>query len=70
MVWNTTNSAAAEKNSNYCATNFPNNPYVCGKNGYSVPPRYTHWQDLSGTNHNVSESTPFMIGLNPVLLEP
>jgi hypothetical protein len=68
MVWDTTNSAAAQKQTNYCAANFVN-PYVCGTTPYSPAAQYQHWVDLSGTKRDVY-TVPFVVGLNPVLLEP
>lgn len=68
MVWDNSNSQNAQQ-SNYCATTFAN-PYVCGNTRYSPPLQYTRWIDLSGTVRAMSQAVPFVVGLNPVLLEP
>ena len=70
MVWDNSYEQHEAGQKNYCASTFPNNPYVCGATSYTVPPQYTRWADLSGTVYNISQAVPFLVGLNPVLLEP
>jgi len=70
MVWDNKYSAQAQGNANYCAASFPSSPYVCGNTSYPISPQYTHWQDLGGTNHSITETVPLWVGLNPILLEP
>jgi hypothetical protein len=67
----TTVNAQSAKTSGYCAADFTN-PYVCGNATYSnYPPQYTKWADLSGApTHSLSRAMPFVVGLNPVLMEP
>ena len=49
MAWDNSYSQNALGQLNYCAANFPNNPYVCGNTTYTVSPQFTYWEDLSGT---------------------
>lgn len=70
MVWDNSYSAAAQGKTDYCATKFPANPYVCGATTYAPDPKFTRWVDLSGTVRAMSQAVPFKVGLNPVLLEP
>ena len=73
IIWDNSYAVSAQGHSTYCATNFASNPYVCGDTEYPVSllSGYNRWEDLSGTTRNINEMLPhFMIGLNPVKVEP